>query len=87
MELAYAKWEVYWNNMGEILGWGKPKKKKGKILPLVKKNWNWEFQYNNDIFFILFASLCPLALSPQCRICFFFPLDKKMPNDISQILV
>ena len=36
MELAYAKWEIYWNNMGEILGRGKPKKKKGKILPLVK---------------------------------------------------
>ena len=29
--------------MGEILGQGKPKKKKGKILLLVKKNWNWEF--------------------------------------------
>lgn len=64
--------------MGEIIGRGKPKKK-GKILPLVKKNWNWEFQYNNDIFFILFASLCPLALSPQCRIFFFFHLTKKCP--------
>ena len=65
--------------MGEILGWGKPKKKKGKILPLVKKNWNWEFQCNNDIFFILFASLCPLALSPQCRMFFFSTWQKKCP--------
>lgn len=64
--------------MGEILGQGKPKKKKGKILLLVKKNWNWEFQCNSDIFFILFASLCPLALSLQCRMV-FFPLDKKCP--------
>lgn len=40
--------------MGEILGQGKPKKEeKGKILLLVKKNWNWEFQCNSDIFFIL----------------------------------